>query len=116
MIIGTITQIWRYPFKSMAGERLDEARIGEKGLPGDRGWAVRDETAQEIRGAKKIPALLQCRARYVEEPNAERTPAVEITLPDGTAFRSDADDAARLLSGHRPNCRTSRPPVERHGA
>lgn len=98
MIIGTVAEIWRYPFKSMAGEQLDEARIGSKGIPGDRGWAVRDETAKEIRGAKKIPGLLQCRARYVEEPGEERIPPVEITLPDGTAFRSDSAEAADALS------------------
>lgn len=96
--IGTIAEIWRYPFKSMAGERLNECHVTERGIPGDRGWAVRDETAGEIRGAKKIPGLLQCRARYVEAPSAERTPAVEIALPDGSAFRSDAADAAQKLS------------------
>lgn len=98
MIIGTIAEIWRYPFKSMGGERLDECRIGDKGIPGDRGWAVRDETAQEIRGAKKIPGLLQCRARYVAEPSEGRIPPVEISLPDGMAFRSDAANAAQELS------------------
>jgi uncharacterized protein YcbX len=97
-IIGTIAEIWRYPFKSMAGERLNECRVTDKGIPGDRGWAVRDERAQEIRGAKKIPGLLQCSARYVEEPSEERIPEVEITLPDGTCFRSGAAHAASALS------------------
>lgn len=98
MIIGTVKEIWRYPFKSMGGERLDECRIVENGIPGDRGWAVRDETAKEIRGAKKIPGLMQCRARYVAEPSEDNIPAVEITLPDGTMFHSNAAIAASELS------------------
>ena len=45
MRIGTIKQIWRYPVKSMAGEQLEACSVGLNGIPGDRGWAIRDETA-----------------------------------------------------------------------
>jgi uncharacterized protein YcbX len=31
-----VAQIWRYPVKSMAGERLNHARIGPLGIEGDR--------------------------------------------------------------------------------
>jgi uncharacterized protein YcbX len=97
-IIGTVDQLWRFPFKSMGGEQLDHCVVGTRGVVGDRAWAVRDEGAGEIRGAKKIPALLQCTARFVEEPREGLVPAVEITLPDGECFRSDDADAARRLS------------------
>lgn len=93
-----VAELWRYPVKSMAGERLQRATIGRLGIPGDRGWAVRDEAAAEIRGAKKLPRLLLCGARYVEEPTAERIPAADITFPDGTRVRSDAPEAADRLS------------------
>ena len=96
--IGIIREIWRYPFKSMQGERLEGCDVGTNGLPGDRGWAVRDETAGEIRGAKKMPALLLCTARYREEPSAGRIPPVDITLPDGTTVASDTPAAAARLS------------------
>lgn len=39
MLIGTIQQIWRYPVKSMAGERLDAADVDWHGVAGDRRWA-----------------------------------------------------------------------------
>jgi len=97
-IVGKVTEVWRYPFKSMAGERLEAAAIDRGGLVGDRGWATRDETVGEIRGAKKMPALLQCAARYLEEPGPDRIPPVEITLPDGAHVRSDAPEAAERLS------------------
>src|SRR5438046_10423198 len=68
--LGRVIEIWRYPVKSMGGEELERCALGKLGVPGDRGWAVRDEAAGEIRGAKKLPALLQLAARYLEEPAA----------------------------------------------
>ena len=41
-IVGTVQELWRYPVKSMGGERIEQATLGAAGLPGDRGWAVRD--------------------------------------------------------------------------
>jgi uncharacterized protein YcbX len=98
MIVGRVIEIWRYPVKSMAGGQLHECRLTERGIPGDRGWALRDEEAGELRGAKKFPALLQCSARYLEEPDGGKTPPAEIHLPDGTCVRSDEPAAAARLS------------------
>lgn len=99
MRIGTVTQLWRYPVKSMAGERLETASLTWRGIPGDRGWAVYDETRNGITGAKRLPALRACQARYSTEPTAgAASPHAEITLPDGTSFRTDSDDASRRLS------------------
>ncbi len=97
--IGTVAELWRYPFKSMAGQRMQSVQIDAHGIAGDRGWAVRDESAGEIRGAKKIPALLQCRAAYVSEPRlGAPIPEVEITLPDGERIRAGEANAAARLS------------------
>jgi uncharacterized protein len=43
-----VAQIWRYPVKSMAGERLDRARIGSLGIEGDRVVHVEDAQGQFI--------------------------------------------------------------------
>ena len=98
MIIGTVKELWRYPVKSMAGERLEDASFGPLGVPGDRGFALRDEQAGEIRGAKKFAALMQCAARYLEEPSDERIPPAEMTLPDGSRVRSDDPEVGPRLS------------------
>lgn len=96
-IVGRVLEVWRYPVKSMGGESLRRAVVGELGLAGDRGWALRDEAAGEIRGAKKMPVLMQCAARYDAEPAGTTIPAVTMTLADGTTLRSgDADANARL--------------------
>lgn len=97
-IVGRVSEVWRYPVKSMGGESLPAATVGPLGIAGDRGWALRDETAGEIRGAKKMPALMRCRAAYAREPAVgAAVPPVTITLPDGATLHSgDADAAARL--------------------
>jgi hypothetical protein len=96
-LVGTVRELWRYPVKSMAGESLPACSVGPAGIAGDRGWAVRDEQAGEIRGAKKLPALLRCAARYRVEPSHDTVPAVDIVLPDGGRTASDdAQVGARL--------------------
>jgi MOSC domain-containing protein len=97
-IVGRVRELWRYPVKSMGGEKLERCRLGTQGVLGDRGWALRDEQAGEIRGAKKMPALLTCQARYLGEPTDDHVPAAEITLPDGSRLRSDAPTVAARLS------------------
>ena len=116
MAVGRVTEIWRYPVKSMGGEQLSRCTIGERGIPGDRGWAVRDEAAGEIRGAKKLPALLLLSARYVEEPASDRIPPAEIVFPDGARVRTDAPEAAPRLTtllGRRVTLWPLRPPDDR---
>jgi uncharacterized protein YcbX len=96
---GRLIEIWRHPVKSMQGERVDATRLGPLGVPGDRGWAIRDEARGGIVGAKKIAALMQCRARYLDAPTGAEAvmPAPEIETPDGARFRADAADANERL-------------------
>ena len=100
--IGTVAELWRYPVKSMGGERLQAVAAGERGLAGDRGWAIRDAETGKIASAKRPKlwlTLLECAAAYVDEPPADGEPGtVEMTLPDGARVRSDAPDRDRLLS------------------
>ena len=99
MIVGRVREVWRYPVKSMAGERLESSGVGARGLYGDRGWALRDEEAGEIRGAKISPALMLCGARYRERPAEDGAPPrADITLPDGTLTATDAPDVNERLS------------------
>ncbi len=103
MSAATIRSIHRYPVKSLQGETLERVRLGSKGIPGDRAWATRDEARGGIRGAKKIPALMECAARYLEEPGDGPAPAAEITPKQGEPFlTSDPDASLRLAKaiGH----------------
>jgi hypothetical protein len=99
MFVGRVREVWRYPLKSMAGERLEAASVGARGVYGDRGWALRDEQAGEIRGAKRSPALMLCAARYREEPAAGGAPPhADIKLPDGSQTSTDDPKVNGLLS------------------
>jgi len=95
--VGRVREVWRFPVKSMVGERVPSAIVTAGGIEGDRGWAVRDEEAGQITNAKRITALVQCSARYVEEPG-QGPGVVEVTLPGGEVLRSDRGDPAGLLS------------------
>ncbi len=97
--MATITDLWRYPVKSMMGERHDTLDLTDAGVLGDRGWAARDEVRGGIRGAKKIASLMRLAARYVEAPTVERpVPHAVITLPDGSTVATDAPDRDARLS------------------
>jgi uncharacterized protein YcbX len=101
MKIATLTEIHRYPVKSMQGERLESCPVATDGLRGDRGWATRDEVRGGIEGARKLPSLLGCTARYVEPvPDRGPLPVPEIELPGGARLRADAPEAAPTLSKH----------------
>lgn len=94
---GRVVEIWRYPAKSMGGERLETVGVTTGGPPGDRAWAVRDEVRAGIRGAKKIPGLMRCKARY-PRPETPGNHLAEITLPDGSHLTALDIDAAKRLS------------------
>jgi len=97
MEVGQIKEIFRYPVKSMGGETLEEVELAERGLPGDRAWAVRDEVRGGIRGAKKIPALMNLTARYLKPPAIEGSSPAELLLPDGGVVSTgDADVGDRV--------------------
>lgn len=81
--MAEVVALYRYPVKSMAGERLDTLSIGPLGVVGDRAWAVRDDKLGGIRGGKRFPELMQCSARYEAEPPAEGSGPAVVTLPDG---------------------------------
>jgi MOSC domain-containing protein len=97
MRIGTIKQIWRFAVKSMGGEQLDVCTVGIRGIPGDRGWAIRDETAGRLATGSRFPLLMQCSARYREPPVNGFIPQADMRLPDGVQIGTDLVDVnARL--------------------
>lgn len=77
--MATVTEIWRYPVKSMAGEQMDSALITEHGLEGDRRWAFIDGSPN--RAGKRLTIrqherLMSYRARLANG-------GVEVLAPDG---------------------------------
>jgi uncharacterized protein YcbX len=99
---GSVVSLWRYPVKSMMGEELNASELTDRGLVGDRAFAIIDSAdgrAATAKNPRKWPRLFDFRATFVEPPrSATRLPAVRITLPDGTMLTSDQEDLDRILS------------------
>jgi uncharacterized protein YcbX len=100
--IASTASLWRYPVKSMMGEELNATDVTERGLLGDRAYALVDSATGKVASAKhprKWGRLFDCRAAFAEPPGGTRPlPSVRITLPDGAWVTSDQPDADRLLS------------------
>lgn len=99
---GSIASLWRYPVKSMLGEECSATEVMERGLLGDRAYALVDSAdgkAATAKNPRKWPTLFGFRATFVEPPRSGATmPPVRITLPDGTATTNRQPDVNQVLS------------------
>jgi len=50
--VGSVAALWRYPVKSMMGEELNSSDITDRGLLGDRQFAVVNRATGKVGGAK----------------------------------------------------------------
>jgi uncharacterized protein YcbX len=100
--VGSVATLWRFPVKSMSGEQLHEVVMTERGILGDRAYALIDKDTGKVVSAKSVklfPNMLDCKAAFVEPPRrGGDLPAVQILLPDRTTVRSDSDQVDRVLS------------------
>lgn len=101
-VVASVVSLWRYPVKSMMGEELNAADITERGLLGDRAYALIDPSTGKVASAKnprKWGRLFDFRATFVEPPGAaQSTPPVRITLPNGASITSEQSDVGEILS------------------
>ena len=100
--VGAVAALWRYPVKSMMGEELNSCEVTDRGLLGDRQFAVVDRGTGKVGGAKnprKWGNFFDFRAAYAQPPQAAGAmPPVRITLPDGTAVTTGHGDLEQVLS------------------
>jgi uncharacterized protein len=90
--MASVSEIWRYPVKSMAGERLDECEITDHGLLGDRRWAFIDRSPNRDGkwfNIKQHAPLMTYHARLTEV-------GVAVVAPDGTSVALDGDLVRRF--------------------
>src|SRR5213594_1009720 len=100
--VGSVVSLWQYPFKSLMGEEMNATEVTERGLLGDRAYALVDSAVGKAATAKnpgKWPRLFDFRATFIEPPRATtKVPPVRIALPDGTTVTSDQSDLNQILS------------------
>jgi uncharacterized protein YcbX len=102
-----VTNINRYPVKSMRGEAIEAVNIDFVGLPFDRAFAfVQDGvfTSFPWFTARDCPQLLQCQPTLV----GERWPTVQVATPDGEFDLASEEFRAKLKewSGKSASLRT----------
>lgn len=96
--LGRLVELWRFPVKSMAGERLTSVEVDERGLVGDREWAVYDEEGRLASGKRtnrfrRMDEVFTLSARTVGDH-------VEVLLPDGRQVVAGEGPADLALSDH----------------
>jgi uncharacterized protein len=94
--IGHVEAIFRYPVKSMGGERLEVANLGWHGLEGDRRLAFRridNRSEFPWLSASKLPALLLF-APHRREDGAQGDLPTHIRTPDGEEMPVFGEDLA----------------------
>ncbi|MFI0452587.1 MOSC domain-containing protein [Actinomadura sp. 6N118] len=77
-----ISELWRYPVKSLGGQRVTKLELGPQGVIGDRAFALLDARTGKVLTAKRLPTLLRARARL-------RNNGAEIVLPTRRVHSSD---------------------------
>src|SRR6266404_1864623 len=99
---GSVASLWRYPVKSMLGEELSASEVTERGLLGDRAYALVDSAdgkAATAKNPRKWPTLFGFSATFIEPPHpGASVPPVRITLPDGATITSQQADINQVLS------------------
>ena len=82
--------LWRYPVKSLQGEQLSVADVDDRGLVGDRRWALVDDATGLVLTARRMPGLLGASARL------DQSAAAVVVLPDGRETTDDDELSAWL--------------------
>ena len=94
--IGHVEAIFRYPVKSMGGERLEVANLAWHGLEGDRRLAFRrmnDRSDFPWLTASKLPDLVRFAPRRSEDGAQGELPT-HIRTPDGAELPVFGEDLA----------------------
>jgi uncharacterized protein len=94
--MATVTELWRYPVKSMQGERVGSSRIDERGLAFDRAYALVDAATGKLASAKRPRpwgALMQMCARVIDDGSGGSPPVVEVDFGGESTVIRGADDA-----------------------
>ncbi|MEO5838438.1 MAG: MOSC N-terminal beta barrel domain-containing protein [Acidimicrobiales bacterium] len=90
-LAATIVELWRYPVKSMQGERLERVSLDASGIAADRRFGVVTPEGYVLSG-KSEPRILGASASV--RPDGE----IAIDLPNGMTTASDDPDVDAQLS------------------
>lgn len=102
--VATVKDLCRYPVKSMAGERLEEIRVGWHGLNGDRRYAftrVDNKSGFPWLTPRQFPRLVLYSAYFLNPNDVDnsqvvvRTPESRELALEAEELRSEIEDACK---------------------
>ncbi len=116
-VVGRVVALWRFPVKSMLGEECNALEIADRGVFGDRAFALIDAETGKVVSAKnprRWPNLFDFRASFVEPTLEGRTlPPAWVFLPDGSSLTTESSDFdARLSNALGREVRLARSAIE----
>ena len=110
--LGHIAQLWRYPIKSMQGERCETLCVGPHGIDGDRRFAFESADAPVgkplLRSIERSTMLLSQAVHtdagrvVVRVPSGALLGHEAADLPRQLGLKADASSGLRLLARDRP--------------
>ncbi|WP_026701577.1 MOSC domain-containing protein [Salibacterium aidingense] len=84
MLVGQIEEIVRHPVKSFRGESVDQTKIMEYGLYGDRSHAYLDDTKKgNFLTITHFSEMVRYKAEFIGEESMDEYPEVNVTTPEG---------------------------------
>jgi len=95
-----VAELWRYPVKSLGGERVTSVAVDERGVAGDRIWALTDTeggiaSGKTTRRFRALPGLMRHRSHLDgDEP--------VITLADGRSARAGSPELDAVVAAISP--------------
>ena len=96
MEFGKVESLWRYPVKSLLGESLGSFYIDDRGVAGDRLYAISNSegkfgSGKDTRRFRRIDGLFSMSAETTEN-------GISITFPDGSVLSGNAPSIDSMLS------------------
>ena len=95
--VGSVTELWRYPASSLAGERMEAISVGEESIDGDRMFGLVDVSDNEIarpdRDAKwhKVPRI---------GTRLSQARQLEVAIPGGEWLAAPGAESDRAVSAY----------------
>lgn len=95
--VGHVSELFRYPIKSIGGEKVPQFQINQRGVEGDRLWAVENEegkfgSGKTTRRFRRMEGLLEFRSYYLEGSDIP-----VLVLPDGSEHPASSLEARDAL-------------------
>lgn len=98
-VVAEVTQLYRYPVKSMRGHAIPETKLGWHGFAGDRRFALTrsdSESGLPWLSSRELPQLLLYEAAFADPANPDRSP-ITVTTPGGQLVALNSSELLREL-------------------